>query len=484
MSSRKSKHDWSDYRVLLYSKDPIDSRWLKQLLLGARARGVSNWGVFHVRRVDRISGALRLLSHEKFDAILLDLGLPNSDALAVPVALLHAAPKLPIVILTGLRDESLALKAMRCGVQDYLIKDGLNSESLSGAIRRAIERKNIDADDVRSREPASYAAEIAVRQTEVAADHFKPIPRPRKRRIRYDAAPVSDEEKQRSWTEEFTYTIAHDLREPLRGVSSYCEMLFEDYGAQLDETGNRRLKSLIDVCDRLENMINDLAYLCRVGKEEFTTTTVDLNAVAFDVLKMLTPALERRRCRVKLHESLPEVKGNPRLLGVILSNLVVNGMKYNENETPFIEIGVCENATFFVRDNGLGIDPEHHDVIFRMFRRLHSRKKYEGSGAGLAIVKKLVDLHGGRVWLDSKPGRGSIFYVSLPHVSTAQPEDDVVGRPHWSESPCGEQTYSADPLKDAAKAPPTLALPPAFLRQEASSRAPVALDLLDRPSPS
>lgn len=230
--------------------------------------------------------------------------------------------------------------------------------------------------------------------------------------------------------EEFTYIASHDLKEPLRGIWAYSEMLREDYGSLLDDEGQRRLDKMAALCRRLETLITDLLTYCRVGGLKTVKAPVDWETVVAEVLEVLQPAIEDRKAVIQVHGPLPQVWGDSMLLGHALTNLISNGMKFNRNACPKVEIGAVSSLrqpTIYVRDNGIGIARCHHEAVFTMFRRLHGRDEYEGSGAGLTIVRRIAESHNGRVWLESEPGRGTTFYLALP-PPTRSP---MLPPPHW-----------------------------------------------------
>lgn len=225
--------------------------------------------------------------------------------------------------------------------------------------------------------------------------------------------------------EEFTYLASHDLKEPLRGIGAYCEILHEDYHTELDEEGKERLDTLVRLCGRLERLIDDLLRYTRVGFCRPNCETVALDDEIQDVLATLRPTIERRRARIRV-APLPVVSCDPTLVGEVFRNLIVNAMKFNRRQ-PEVRIGFLDRPqpVLFVRDNGIGISREHHESIFEMFRRLHARQHYEGTGAGLSIVRKIIDGHQGRIWLESQPGVGTTFYFTLGVPITDDKEDEA-----------------------------------------------------------
>jgi signal transduction histidine kinase len=222
--------------------------------------------------------------------------------------------------------------------------------------------------------------------------------------------------------DEFTYVVSHDLKEPLRGISAYCGILLEDYHERLDDNGRRMTSTLVTLCDRLSQLIDDLLTYCRAGRTP-EATDVDLDEVLDGVLATLGPAIDARGGIVRRPRRLPRVRGDERLLSMVLQNLIANGLKFNESQPPAVEVAATEGewATIAVRDNGIGIEERHHEAVFAMFRRLHSRQKYEGTGAGLSIARKIVEQHSGRMWLESVAGEGSTFYFTLPVAAARRP---------------------------------------------------------------
>ncbi len=219
--------------------------------------------------------------------------------------------------------------------------------------------------------------------------------------------------------DEFTYVVSHDLQEPLRTLIAFSDFLMRDQGDRLDDAGKEYVRYLVEASRRLRALIQDLLSLSRAGKVTAEFARVDLGEVV-DVLKSdLSELIRTRNAEVRVLGPLPAVWGDRDRIGQLLANLVVNGLKYNKKPEPRVEIGAAgpsdgRMVTISVRDNGIGIEPQFHAKVFQLFRRLHTREEYEGTGAGLAICQKIAQAHGGRIWVESTPDRGSTFFVTLP----------------------------------------------------------------------
>jgi signal transduction histidine kinase len=214
----------------------------------------------------------------------------------------------------------------------------------------------------------------------------------------------------------FAHVAAHDLKEPLRGIRHIVGFLLEDYGHTLGTDGRGRLASLDRLTGRMHALLDSLLEYSRVGQEQLIAQPTDLNQVLGDVLAALGPWL-RERDAIPAAGPLPTVSCDPVLVGRLFQNLITNGVKYNDSSPRRVEIGALSHTAIpvlYVRDNGIGIPPEHHQTVFRMFKRLSRDERHGGgTGAGLAIAKKIVEHHSGRIWVESLPGEGSTFYFTL-----------------------------------------------------------------------
>jgi len=218
--------------------------------------------------------------------------------------------------------------------------------------------------------------------------------------------------------DDFTYIVSHDLKEPLRGVKAFTKLLMEDYSGRLDDEGKKYLKTISDSSTRMGRLIEDLLNLSRIGRIRNIEPVVDFNELLSDVKKNLVYALEEKKVNLTIRPDFPKAACDRIRISEVFSNLVSNAIKYTKKDiSPVIEIGWSDKKDlyeFYVKDNGIGIEKQYYDKIFQIFQRLHAKGEYEGAGAGLTIVKKIVENHGGKVRVESEVDVGSTFYFTLP----------------------------------------------------------------------
>ncbi len=227
---------------------------------------------------------------------------------------------------------------------------------------------------------------------------------------------IVDLERSNKELEQFAYVASHDLQEPLRKVASFTQLLAERYSDKLDDEARQFITYAVDGAHRMQGLINDLLAYSRVGTRGETFVTVDGEAILDYSLANLEMAIKESGA-VVTHDRLPTFLGDASQLVQLFQNLIGNAIKFRGEAPPSVHVSVVSHDNewiFRVCDNGIGIDPQYFDRLFVIFQRLHSRAKYPGTGIGLAISKKVVERHGGRIWVESESGKGSSFYFSIP----------------------------------------------------------------------
>jgi light-regulated signal transduction histidine kinase (bacteriophytochrome) len=223
-------------------------------------------------------------------------------------------------------------------------------------------------------------------------------------------------ERSNAELEQFAYVSSHDLQEPLRMISSYLQLLQRRYQGNIDEKADKYIYYAVDGAARMQTLINDLLEFSRVTTRASEPEPTDSEFVLNQVLSNLDLYIKENRATVS-YGSLPKVIADSTQLAQVFQNLIINGLKFHSEETPIINICAEKKAkewVFSVQDNGIGIDPQYSEKIFEVFKRLHNKEAYPGTGIGLAVCKKIIERHSGRIWIKSELGKGSTFYFTLP----------------------------------------------------------------------
>lgn len=228
--------------------------------------------------------------------------------------------------------------------------------------------------------------------------------------------------------EQFAYVASHDLQEPLRMVASYTQLLARRYKDKLDEDANDFINYAVDGAERMQQLLNDLLQFSRVGTRAKPFKKIETKQAIADALQNLERLIEENEAKITIASELPTLSVDKLQLTQLFQNLIHNAIKFKGEDRPKIRIGATEHKKsweFSVSDNGMGIDPKYQDRIFVIFQRLHNREAYDGSGIGLAICKKIVERHGGKIWIDSTPGKGTTIYFTIAKGLESPQRDNV-----------------------------------------------------------
>ena len=331
------------------------------------------------------------------DLILLDVVMPGLDGFET-CRLLKSRPETretPVIFMTALTDTHDKLSGFEAGAVDYVIKPLDGAEVLArvrthvtmSRLRRALVQQNEDL----QREIAAHE------QTQQAL-----------RRSNLEL-------------EQLAYVASHDMQEPLRMIASYLQLIVQRYDDQLDSDGREFIGYAVDGAKRMQDLINDLLTYSRVGTKARPFQRTQCAAVVQTAIKHLHVAVVESRANIVV-EDLPEVSADAPQLVQLFQNLIGNAIKFRGDAAPQVQVR-CEARDeeweFSVRDNGIGIDPDYFDRIFVLFQRLHTRRQYPGTGIGLALCKKIVERHGGRIWVESSQGQGAVFRFTIARERNA-----------------------------------------------------------------
>jgi signal transduction histidine kinase len=328
------------------------------------------------------SAFVRALHTHRPEIILADFNLPAWEGMDALNVLKREGLDIPLILVSGALGDVTAVECIKKGATDYVLKDGL--VRLPAAIRRALQEKDL-------------------RQLRRQAEEKL-------------ACKAAELERSNADLEQFAYVASHDLQEPLRMVAAYTQLLAERYQGKLDADADKFIGYACEGAQRMQVLIQDLLAFSRVGRKEKPSASVDCSAVMRDVLQVLAPGITESGATVTF-SGLPEVWADNTQMGQVLQNLIGNAIKFRGKEAPLVSVQAEQRNQewlFSVADNGIGVAPENAEQIFAVFQRLHARSEYPGNGIGLAICKKIVERHGGKIWVESQSGCGSTFKFTMP----------------------------------------------------------------------
>lgn len=317
-----------------------------------------------------------------YAVVLADYSLPQWRGLDALKVLQEEKLNTPFILVSGALGDLSAVECIKQGVSDYILKDRL--ARLPSAIRGALEEQRLRDERKRAQD------ELAEKMNELARSNHE--------------------------LEQFAYVASHDLQEPLRMVAAYTELLAERYRGKLDAQADKYIHYAVDGAKRMQTLIQDLLAFSRVGRQQVEFAAVNFDNVVNLAIANLQTAIAECKAVIK-REAMPTLPAAQSLMVQVFQNLISNAIKFRGNSTPCVEIR-AEKAlggwTFSVADNGIGIAPEFSEEVFVLFKRLHTREQYTGNGIGLALCRKIIERHGGKIRVTSEPGKGSVFRFTLP----------------------------------------------------------------------
>jgi len=351
--------------------------------------------------------ALLQLLRRDFAVILLDVHMPSMDGFEAAELIRgrKRSAHIPIIFVSAVNQSDMhAFKGYALGAVDYIHTP--IPEVLRAKVSVFVELfKKTRALQRQTEAIRALNADLEQRVEERTATLARANAELRQRNAELDA---------------FAHAVSHDLKEPLRGIHTTAQFLLEDYTDTLDDDGRQRLGTLGRLTQRMERLLDSLLDYASIGRMDLARTEVNVDEILKQSLELVSGRLKEAGTNVRLHGPLGIVPGDAERLTEVFTNLLSNAIKYNDKVEKWVDVGVQtphtpgEPLIFYVRDNGIGIAPEHFDTIFAIFRRLHPRDAFGGGvGVGLTMVKRIVERHGGRIWLDSTPDEGTTFYFTL-----------------------------------------------------------------------
>lgn len=359
---------------------------------------------FSFKRVDNAACFAQQLDAFRPSLILSDHGLPAFDGFSALAIAREKAPSVPFIFVTGSLGEEMTIQALKSGATDFVLKHRL--KTLGAAVHRALTQ----AEHHRKRQ----IAEAEIRELNMRLEQ----------RVLARTAELEAANKE---LEAFSYSVSHDLRAPLRHVEGFVEILKSTKAHALDEEAQRYLGTISDAARQMGRLIDDLLNFSRTARAELKKARMSLATLVQDAIKDVSTDLAGRKIQWKVG-ALPEVCADRSLMRQVFLNLVGNALKYTRTRDVAIIKITAESTTtediVHIQDNGVGFDMRYAGKLFTVFQRLHRAADFEGTGVGLANVRRIVHRHGGRTWAEGKLGQGATFSFTLPRVEPPTPVGD------------------------------------------------------------
>ena len=376
---------------------------------------------FDMTCVETEADFLAALAKNNYDIILADYMLPSFDGLAALAIAHENTPEVPFIFVSGVMGEELAIETLKNGATDYVLKQRLSR--LAPAVRRALKEakehlKRKKAEEELKKYHAQLEEVVQERTAElITANAQLKLEISERRRAEENLQRTANElARSNADLTQFAAVVSHDLQEPLRVIDGFVTLLGRRYQGRLDAKADKYIGYTVDGVNRMQRLITDVLQYSKVGTRGRILQPVDFSVAVDKALFNLQTAVEET-CAVVTKDQLPTLSADASLISRLFQNLIGNALKFRGQEPMKVHISAGQKKdkwVFYVRDNGIGIEPKYAEKIFGMFQRLHTAREYPGTGLGLAICKRIVEHHGGEIWLESEPGDGSTFYFSIP----------------------------------------------------------------------
>ena len=363
---------------------------------------LESFGYDVIAQVRSGQAAIDAATEQEVDLVLMDIMLLGEMDGITAAEAIYNTNKTPIIFLSAYSDEAYLKRAVNADPYGYLVKPFRENE-LRSTIEMALNKSHLQQALLKKN------AELEQLTAELSA---------KKAALEYEIAHSTHLQQKNTELEQFAYIASHDLQAPLRTVRAYTTMLREKYSTNTNETVQISIRFIIEAVDRMSGLIKDLLDYSRLGKNA-ELKEVDCNQLLKIVQQDLATTIDETNAIIQIQE-LPSIKGYETELRLLFQNLIDNAIKFRKPDVvPELMITAEVQQTqwkFSIKDNGIGIDPQYHDRIFMIFQRLHGNKQFKGSGIGLAHCKKIIELHGGTITVDSQENEGSTFYINIPRL--------------------------------------------------------------------
>lgn len=371
--------------TLLYVEDEYDSRTLLSSMIETRFPSIQLFTAENGKE------GLEFYSQCSTDILVTDISMPNMDGLQMARRIKALNPEVLIIVLTARTDTRYLLDSIDIGINQYVLKP-IDSKLLFSAIQQCIDTITLKRMVTKQHEDITRLNASLISR----ADELEMLNRE---------------------LEAFNYTVSHDLRTPLTIIHGYCQVLQEMYGSSMDATCKEFISEILKGVYQMKELISTLLNFSKINRSDLKIRTVDLGKMAVEISEALKISEENKRnVNFKIMQGVT-VNGDKVLLHLLLENLLGNSWKYTgTKDEAIIEFGIKEingKPVYFVRDNGIGFENEYSDSIFEPFKRLEISKDFEGTGIGLATVKRIIQRHGGEIWAEGEAGQGATFYFTL-----------------------------------------------------------------------